>query len=316
MIFNLIEILVGAILLGYGADRFIVASASLADHFKLPRLMTGVILVGFGTSFPELIVSAFASLHGKANIAIGNVIGSNIANIGLVLGLAALLVPIQVNSRLIKREFPVLIFVSLIVGVLFWQYHLSRIDGIILLLVLIVNLYWTLKTAPSKSDPIVKEIKKELPPVMSKGKSSVWWFVGLLLLLISSELLVNGAIAVAKHFGISDLVIGLTIVTIGTSLPELAATITSAYKKEYDIAIGHVVGSNIFNSLAVLAMPALISPGVFSEAVLKRDYPVMMGFTLVLWLTTFCFNKKAQVGRGIGLILLLGYVAYLLMLVL
>jgi len=315
MTWSIIEIIIGAILLGFGADRFIVASASLADHFKLPRLITGIILVGFGTSFPELIVSATAAFHGKPEIAIGNVIGSNIANIGLVLGLAALLVPIKVHSRLIKREFPVLLLVSVIVGILFWQFHLSRMDGIILLFFLAAQLYWTAKAKPGADDSIIDELNQEMKPQMAKLKATIWWFVGLIILFVSSEMLVDGAVDIAKLLGISDLIIGLTIVTIGTSLPELAATISSVIKKEHDIAIGHIVGSNIFNSLAVLAMPALISPTTFPKAVLTRDYPVMMAFTLGLWLATFCFKKKAVVGRGLGLVLVLAYVGYLLVLI-
>lgn len=307
----IVQIIFGAALLAFGADRFVVASAALARNFKLPSLLVGILLVGFGTSFPELIVSAIAASHHKAQIAIGNVIGSNIANVGLVLGLVALIMPIKVHSRLIKREFPILIIISIVAGVLLWNGYLSRLDGVILLVLLALHIYWISVSIPKSEDVVIHEIEEQKPARMKTSIAIVWCVVGLALLFVSSELLVNGAVGAAKLMGISDLVIGLTVVTIGTSLPELAATITSALKKEHDIAIGHVVGSNIFNILAVLAMPALISPGTFSPSVMRRDYPVMMAFTVVLWLATFCLPTKARLGRAVGGIFLLGYIGYL-----
>lgn len=306
-----IQIVLGVALLAFGADRFIAASAGLARNFKLPTLLVGILLVGFGTSFPELVVSAIASFHGKAQLAIGNVIGSNIANIGLVLGLAALIMPIKVHSRLIKREFPLLIIISIFAGILLFNGYLSRLDGVILLVLLALHIYWVSISIPKSEDTVVHEIEEKKPAKMKTSIAIIWWVVGLGLLFVSSELLVNGAVAAAKLMGISDLIIGLTVVTIGTSLPELAATITSALKKEHDIAIGHVVGSNIFNILAVLAMPALIDPGSFSFSVMRRDYPVMMAYTVVLWLVTFCLPRKGRLGRIVGGIFLLGYISYL-----
>lgn len=309
-----IQIILGAALLALGADRFIAASVVLARNFELPTLLVGILLVGFGTSFPELIVSATASFHGKAQIAIGNVIGSNIANIGLVLGLATLIMPLKVHSRLIKREFPVLIIISIIVGVLLLNGYLSRFDGIVLLVLLALHVYWISVSIPKAQDIVVKEVKEYEAKKLEKMKTSVaiiWWIVGLGLLFVSSELLVNGAVGAAKLMGIGDLIIGLTVVTIGTSLPELAATITSVLKKEHDIAIGHIIGSNIFNILGVLAMPALINPGTFSSAVVRRDYPVMMGYTVVLWLVTFCLPCKGRLGKIVGGIFLVSYIGYL-----
>ena len=310
----IIELVIGTGLLAFGADRFIVASASLARHLKIPALIAGIILVGFGTSFPELIVSAIASAHGKAQIAIGNVIGSNIANIGLVLGLATLIAPIKVHSRLIKREFPILIIISVFIGAMLWNGYLSRWEGIILFVILALHFYWISVSVPKNRDPIVAELAQEKPIKMSVKKSIFWWVVGLVVLFGSSELLVDGAVGAAKLIGISDLIIGLTIVTIGTSLPEFAATIISALKKEHDIAIGHIVGSNIFNSLAVLAMPALIAPGNFSPEVVQRDYPIMLAFTIGLWLFTFLVPGKGELGRIFGGIFLLCYIGYLFLL--
>lgn len=307
----IIQLILGAGLLAFGADRFIVASSALARNFNVPKLLVGILLVGFGTSFPELIVSAIASFHGKAQMAIGNVIGSNIANIGLVLGLAVLIAPIKVHSRLIKREFPLLIIISILAGILLWNEYLSRLDGVVLLVILVIHIYWVSVSIPKDKDPIVEEIEREAPAEVKTRVAIIWWFIGLVLLLVGSELFVKGAVGAAKLMGVSDLVIGLTIVTIGTSLPELAATILSVLKNEHDIAIGHIVGSNIFNLLAVLAMPALIDPGAFPAVVMRRDYPIMMIYTLALWLITFCFSRKGQIGRVVGGIFLLGYVGYL-----
>ncbi len=308
----ILEIIIGAAFLAWGADRFIYASVSLAKHLKLSTLVIGVVLVGFGTSFPELIVSIFASLHGSSEIAIGNVVGSNIANIGLVLGLAALITPITVNSRLIKREMPVLIAISLVLGLIFWGFHLSRLEGMLLILLLALHLYWMLIRKPSKNDSVFEQFEKEVKTHLNKKPAIIWWFVGLIILLISSEIFVTGAVGIARWFKISELIIGLTIVTIGTSLPELAATITSVLRKEHDVAFGHVIGSNIFNSLAVLAMPALISPGPISPAIIHRDYPVMLAYTCLLWVALYCFKKKKVIGRIFGGILLLGYISYLI----
>lgn len=311
IVWIVIELIAGAALLAYGAERFIMSSAVLARNFKLPSLLIGILLVGFGTSSPELVVSAIAAAHGKAAIAIGNVLGSNIANIGLVLGLTALIIPINIHSRLIKREIPILIMITLIVGILLWNGYLSRWDGVVLLVLLTLQITWVSLSMAKDKDPIAEEIAREEPKPMSTVRAVSWWFVGLGLLLAGSELLVNGAIKTAQLLGISDLVIGLTIVTIGTSLPELAATIVSALKKEHDIAIGHVVGSNIFNILAVLAMPALIDPGGFPSSVILRDYPTMLLFTIVMWLATFCLPGKAKLGRIVGGIFLSSYVVYL-----
>ncbi len=316
LLLSFIEIIIGAAVLGWSADRFIVSSSSLAKHLKLPSLVVGIILVGFGTSFPELIVSIIASMQNKAPIAIGNVIGSNIANIGLVLGLAAIIMPIKVNSRLIRREFPILIIVSVLIGVLLWNDYLGRWEGAVLLVMLAMHLYWIVTSAPKKDDAIVAELEHESTKTMSLKPAIIWWFVGLVLIFLSSELLIHAAVHIAEHFGISELVIGLTIVTIGTSLPELAATIMSAIRKEYDIAIGHIVGSNIFNSLAVLAMPALIAPGSVSASLMHRDYPIMMAYTVILWLAMFCFSRQAKVGRLLGLVFLAGYLLYLASLIL
>lgn len=310
----IVELIVGAGLLAFGAERFITASAALARHLKIPSLVIGIILVGFGTSFPELIVSAIAAFHGKTQISIGNVVGSNIANIGLILGVVALIIPIEVHSRLVKWELPALIIISFVIGAFLWNGYLSRPEGIILILLLILHLYWMSITSLKKK---VRSVARITPRKITDvcEKSVIWWFLGLALLFISSELLVDGAVGAAQLLGISDLVIGLTIVTVCTSLPEFAATLMGVLKKEHDIAIGHIIGSNIFNSLAVLAMPALIAPGRFPSSVMRRDYPAMMIFTIGLWLFTILTSRRGGgIGRVFGIIFLLGYISYVVLL--
>ncbi len=309
----ILEFLIGCGLLAWGADRFITASASIAKHFGMPSLLVGMLLVGFGTSFPELIVSTIAAIKGSPGIAIGNAIGSNIANIGLCVGVTALIAPIAIHSKLLKREFPILIVVTLVVGLLFWNNVLSRMDGLILIALLIAHLFWMIRVARSKRvihDAMTEEYKKEIKPTMSLKKTWVWWLVGLVFLFIASELLVSSATTIAHWLKISDFVIGLTIVAIGTSLPELAATVVSAMRGEHDIAIGNVVGSNIFNLLAVLVMPALITPGPLPPHLLTRDFPIMLAFTVALWLFSIFPLHKQNVGRVEAFILLLGFVGY------
>lgn len=310
-----LEFLVGIGLLVWAADRFIIASGSIARNLGISPLVIGMVLVGFGTSFPELVVSAIAAWNGNASLAIGNAIGSNIANIGLVVGVTVLFVPISIHSRILKREFPILIFVSLIIGALMLNNFLSRMDGLILLLALGIQLYWTIFIAPKRhrgaKDAMVREYESELPPKMKLKKAIVWWLIGLVLLFVASELVVSSATTMAKLLHMSNLVIGLTIVAIGTSLPELAATLVSALRRENDIAIGNIVGSNIFNMLAVMAMPALLAPGRLPPHVLTRDYPLMLLFTFIFWLIPFTPPHKGRITRSSGFVLLFGFIAYL-----
>lgn len=315
----IMQFLIGCGLLVWGADRFIVASSSLARRMGMSTLMVGVLLVGFGTSFPEIVVSAIASIHGTPQMAIGNAVGSNIINIGLVLGLSALIFPLTVHSKLLKREFPILLVVSLFVFILISNHYLSRIDGILLIVVLLLHLYWMFFMVPKlekNHDALAIEFAKELPKhPMQLWVAIAWWLFGLALLFLSSELIVDGAVQIAKWLHISDLIIGLTVVALGTSLPELAATVMSAMKKEHDIAVGNVIGSNIFNLLAVMAMPALISPTKLPSSLIWRDYPVMLGFIITMWLFAFFPRKKPVLGRFGGTIMLLGFTVYLVWIV-
>lgn len=305
-----LEVILGAMLLAWSANRFVDSSVSLAKYLRMPSLIIGILFVGLGTSFPEFVVALFASYRGSAELAIGNAIGSNIANIALVLGLVALITPIVAHSRLIRRELPILVCISILLGLIFYDAFLSRWEGGVLIAVFAVYLYFILTKNATGDGETGLESQSTTLTKASLTKSLMWWLLAMILLLASSELFVRGAIEIARWFNISELVIGLTIVTLGTSLPELAATLVSALKKQHDIAIGHIVGSNIFNSLMVVAVPALMHPGKVSYSILWRDYPVMLLYTLVLWLVLL-FAANKQIGRFLGALFLLGYVVYL-----
>ena len=315
----IVQFVGGCGLLAFAADRFIVSSAIIARRLNMPTLLVGMLLVGFGTSFPEIVVSAIAAWHHTPQLAIGNAIGSNIINTSLVLGTAALIAPLVVHSRLLKREFPIMLAASVLVFILLANHTLSRLDGVILLIALFAHLFWMIYSASraqGQGDAIEAEFQEDLPKNgMRTWVAVVWWFTGLALLFVSSELLVSGAVAIAKWLQVSDLIIGLTIVAVGTSLPELAATVMSALRNEHDIALGNVIGSNIFNLLAVLAMPALIFPSKISASLTWRDYPVMVGFMLLMWVLAFFPRQSPKLGRLGGLILVLGFFVYLTWLV-
>ena len=312
MLIDIGAILIGFVLLVWGADRFIMGAASLARNLGISPLIIGLTIVGFGTSAPEILVSAVAAWQGNPGLSVGNAIGSNIANIALILGITALIMPLRVHSNILRREFPILLAITLFTLILMLDMELGRLDGVLLLTGLAVMLYWMVSIArrPSEKDPIKAEIDAELPDQMSTRKAMMWLGIGLVILLISSRLLVWGAVNIAQDLGVSDLVIGLTIVAIGTSLPELAAAIISALKKEHDIAIGNIIGSNMYNLLAVLSMPALISPFTLERVVLTRDFPIMMGLTLALFAMAYGFKTDGRINRFEGLLLFGSFIAY------
>lgn len=311
MLVNSLAILAGLVVLIWGADRFISGAAALANNLGVSSMMIGLTIVGFGTSAPEILVSAIASADGNPGLAIGNALGSNIANIGLILGLTALITPLSVHSGVLKREYPLLLAISLISLALMWDGTLDRIDGAILLLLLVGILSWMFHSAKtSATDPIAREFDAEIPHDIPTRKAVIWLGLGLIALLASSRALVWGAANVATALGISDVVIGLTIVAIGTSLPELAASIASALKGEHDIAIGNVIGSNLYNILAVLSLPGLIAPGPFLPEVLYRDQPTMIGLTVMLFLMGYGFGTQGRINRFEGLVLLSLFIGY------
>lgn len=304
--------LAGFVLLMWGADRFVVGAASTARNLGVPPLLIGLTLVGMATSGPEIFVSVTASLAGDPALAAGNAIGSNIANIGLVLGMTALITPITVRSATLRREMPALLAVTLIVTMVFVNLRLGRIEGVLLIGTLVLVLYWlvVLGSRSGAADPINLDYAAEIPQNMPMGKALGWLLVGLVVLLTGSNLLVWGAQKLAIAFGVSELVIGLTVVAIGTSLPELAVSIVSALKGEHDMAIGNIIGSNIFNSLAVVGIAGLIYPSVFERELLTAHLPMMIGLTLALFLMTYNFAGNSHIRRFEGAILLVAFFCY------
>ena len=313
MYISWIEIIAGLGLLVYGADRFVTGSAQISRIFMIPPLIIGLTIVGISTSVPEILVGTVAAINDKTHIAVGNAIGSNIANMSLVLGGAALCRAFQIQSRTLTREYLVMLFVFALGLLLMLDLYLDRIDAAILLLGLVSFLVWTVYMAKNTkaSDPIVKEIEQELPKAVSTPKSLMLLIGGLIVLFLGAKVLIDGAINVAQSYGISDLVIGLTIVAVGTSLPELAATILAIYKDEADLAIGNIIGSNIFNILAVLGFPVLINPDVFDNEVLIRDIPLMFGLSLVLGGMILIFKKINRISAIFLLTVFIGYQVHL-----
>ncbi len=310
-----LAIIGGFALLMWSAERFVLGGSALARNLGVSPLIIGMVVMGFGTSLPEMLVSGIAAGNGNPALGIGNAIGSNIANIGLVLGITALIVPLTVASGTLKREYPVLFGVMLLAGALLWDGELSRLDGIILFSGFFLVMGWMvwqgMNGRKDGVDPLVAELETEIPTDMSTGVALLWGLLGLVILIGSSRLLVWGAVEVAQSFGVSDLIIGLTIVAIGTSLPELAASVMSALKGEDDMAVGNVLGSNMFNLLAVLALPGIILPSTLDAAVMQRDFPIMIGLTIALFAMAYGFRGPGRINRVEGGLLLAAFVAYM-----
>lgn len=306
------SIIIGLGLLVWSADRFVIGSASLARNLGVPPLLIGLTVVGFGTSAPEIIVSIVAALQGNPGLAIGNAVGSNIANIALILGATALIAPLTVKSHMLRREYPLLLAVSLGTYALLLDGDLDQFDGIALLIGLVASmalLVW-IGMHRDHRDPLATEIEAEIPSGLGTGLSITWFVVGLVVLIASSRMLVWGAVAIATSLGVSDLVIGLTIVAVGTSLPELAAGIMSALRNEHDLAIGNVIGSNIWNLLAVLGVPGLLAPGSVPDGVLGRDMLLMLGLTIALFAMGRSSRTHGIINRVEGGLLLSCFIAY------
>ncbi len=312
MLLPVASILLGLALLVWSADRFVVGAASLARNLGVPPLLVGLTVVGFGTSAPEILISTIAALQGNPGIGIGNAIGSNIANIALILGVTALVAPLTVKSDMLRREYPLLLAVSLLAFVLLLDGDLDRVDGTVLLFGLLVSMILLIRIGLQRRDhdPLADELEAELPDNVTTRAAIGWFLVGLAVLVFSSRLLVWGSVEVAVAFGVSDLVIGLTIVAVGTSLPELAAAVMSALKNEHDLAIGNVVGSNIWNLLAVLGLPGLLAPGVIPPEAVNRDMLVMLVLTLALFLMGRTLKTKGVINRVEGALLLSTFVVY------
>ena len=326
MIFACIAIVLGFAGLIWSADRFVAGAAGIARSMGMAPIMIGLTIVAFGTSAPEIIVSINAALDDAGSLAIGNAIGSNLANIGMVLGITALVSPIPIPSVVVKREIPLLLAATLAVIVFIYDSHLSMLDGAAFLLIL-TGIYIYLVNSKAHQPDAEHEADVEHIPDVTPTKAKWLFVIGLLMLIVSSRVLVWGAKEIALAMGVSELIVGLTVVAVGTSLPELAATIASAMKGHHDIAIGNIVGSNLFNLLAVMAMPALISPSHLSSEVFSRDYLSMTAVTLLLaaiiFSRVFIQRRKAaktkadttspitgNIGRIAGALLLCCYGAY------
>jgi cation:H+ antiporter len=312
MLVNLAEVAGGLILLIWGADRFVHGAAAMARNLGVAPLMIGLTIVSFATSAPEILVSVVAALRGETDLAVGNAIGSNIANIGLVLGVTALIRPIELKSATLRREMPALLAVSLLTVALFLDSQLNRVDGFVLLTGLIIVIIWLVRLGlrSSSTDPLQADFEAEIPKDMKTGVAVIWLVVGLGALLFGAELLVDGAIAIARAVGVSEVVIGITLVAMATSLPELAVSAVSAIRGEYGLAIGNIVGSNIFNLLAVVGVAAAIQPAVLPPSVLSLHIFVMVAFTLVLFAMTYEYDGRGAISRFEGFALVAAFLAY------
>jgi cation:H+ antiporter len=317
MITAYLAVVFGLALLVWSADRFVEGSASTARYFGMPPLLIGMVIVGFGTSAPEMVVSALAATQGNPGIALGNAYGSNITNIALILGVTALISPISVHSQVLRKELPILTGVTVLAA---WQVYdnaITRVDAFVLLGVFAGLMAWTIRNGmQKKEDALGNDMARELDVHAMRLRRAVFWVVaGLVLLIASSRLLVWGAVEIAHGLGVSDLIIGLTIVAVGTSLPELASSVIAARKGEHDIALGNILGSNLFNTLAVVGIAGTIHPLTTGPEVFSRDILVMGILTISLFLIGYGFRQKAgRINRYEGALLLVcyaGYTAYL-----
>lgn len=313
MMLSVLAICIGLVVLLWSADRFVDGAAVMARHYGMPPLLIGMLIIGFGTSAPEIVVSGLASLQGNPGLALGNGFGSNIANIALILGFTAVLSPIAVHSQVLKKELPLLVVATLVVGYLMLDLEISRFDGWLMLLVFVLIIGFAIYQALRKTndDGFIVEVEAELvEKEMPISKAIIWVVFGLILLTVSSRFLVWGAINVAEFFNVSDLVIGLTVIALGTSLPELAASISAVRKNEHDLAIGNVIGSNLFNTLVVIGLAGAIHPMQIESFVLYRDWIVMFTLTLSLFILGYGVLGRRRINRIEGGLLLIVYFLY------
>lgn len=316
MLLPLLAVVAGLVVLVWSADRFVDGAASAAKHFNIPSLLIGVVIIGFGTSAPELVVSALASLEGNPGIALGNAYGSNITNIALILGITALVSPIVVDSHARRSTLPLLTLATVFAAALLFDDFLSRLDAIGLLIVFAALMGWTIYQGMRNQErdiALPKELQEGLAHPMPLRFALIWLVLGLVLLIASSRALVWGAVEIAQSLGVSDLIIGLTIIAIGTSLPELASSVVAARKGEHDMVVGNILGSNVFNTLAVVGIAGAIHPLEISHEVLTRDVAMMLVLTLSLFVLGHARNKgNGLITRGKGIVLVSAYVMYTL----
>jgi cation:H+ antiporter len=278
----------------------------------MPPLLIGMVIVGFGTSAPEMVVSAISAMQRNPGIALGNAYGSNITNIALILGLTALISPIAVHSQVLRKELPILAGITAVAAWQLWDGEVTRIDAMVLLGVFVGLMAWTIwQGMRKKGDALGSEMEQELAVhAMPLRRAVAWLAVGLTLLIVSSRILVWGAVEIAHGFGVSDLIIGLTIVAVGTSLPELASSIIAARKGEHDIALGNILGSNLFNTLAVVGIAGMIHPLRVGPEVFSRDVLVMAALTVSLFIIGYGFRGPGRINRFEGAALLACYIGY------
>lgn len=313
-----ISVIIGLAVMLWSADRFIEGGASIADHLGVPPLLVGIVILGFGTSAPEMVVAALSAIKGNPGLALGNAYGSNIANISLVLGVTALICPmLAIDSSVIKKELPILIAITALAA---WQLSdstVTQVEAFVLLGLFVILMGWSIWQGFSKvPDNLGTETEQELiEHAMPLSKAILWTLVGLVFLVLSSHILVTGAVDIAKGFGVSDLLIGLTVVAIGTSLPELTASIVATRKGESDIAIGNILGSNMFNTLAVVGIAGSITPISVSPEVLSRDILVMAVLTVLLFAFCYVSRDRGSLSRFEGGVFLTLFIAYNLYLI-
>lgn len=315
MLTAIIQLVAGFLLLVWGADRLVAGASATARNMGMSPLIIGLTIIGFGTSAPELVISVVASLKGNAGLAVGNAIGSNIANMGLVLGITALIYPLRLESTALKREYPMLLLIMLVCFLMALNGSYSRLEGWILLVSLLLVVIWIVRIGlyRPQSDPLAEEFDAEIPKDIPTKVAVFWLSVGLIVLPVSSTFMVDGAITIAVLLGVTDTVVGLTIVALGTSLPELATAITAAFNREDDLAIGNIIGSNIFNLLGVLGIAAVINPVELPTIFLLRDFPAMFLITGALYLMAMNLRGPGRIGRRSGSALLILFVSYITM---
>ncbi|MFC5076449.1 Inner membrane protein YrbG [Vibrio thalassae] len=318
MLEAVVFLIIGLVFLVWSADKLVYGSAALARNFGISPLVIGMTILAMGSSAPEMMVSATAALEGKTDTAVGNVLGSNIANIALILGITAMIKPLSISSAVLRRELPLMVAVTLIAGLILWDSHLGFYEGIILFALFAAFILAMLRISKTEkesgnSDAMLEEQESEIPEGVSNWKAAMWVVIGLIILPIAADRLVDSAVTIAQYFGMSDLVIGLTIIAIGTSLPELAASLAGVLKGEDDMAVGNIIGSNVFNILAVMGLPGIINPSILSEHAMGRDFWVMLAVSLLL--VVMALGKSKSISRIEGFILLvlfIGYQVYLL----
>ncbi|MGF1744295.1 calcium/sodium antiporter [Vibrio minamisatsumaniensis] len=304
-------LVIGLGFLVWSADKLVYGAAALARNVGISPLVIGMTILAMGSSAPEMMVSATAALDGKTDTAVGNVLGSNIANIALILGITALIKPLSISSGIIRRELPLMIGVTVLAGALLWDNHLGFYEGVLLFVLFAAFLFAMLQISRNEKkngDAFLEEQESEIPEGVSNPKAVMWVIIGLIVLPLSANMLVDNAVVIAKYFGMSDLVIGLTIIAVGTSLPELAASLAGVMKGEDDMAVGNIIGSNVFNILAVMGIPGILNPSMLNEFAMGRDFWVMLGVSLLL--VIMALGKSRRVNRIEGGILIATFVAY------